>query len=134
MHKLGKLFKNQYGQAMVEMALILPILLMLCVGIMEFGRIMGSSMVINNLARDGARYGVVGHTNTEIRNKISSEHAWLDETQMRVTITPADGSRIAGNTLVVDVDYTVPLMTTFFANIVNLDTVSLSASCSMRIE
>lgn len=130
----SRLFKDQHGQAMVEMALILPILLMLCVGIFEFGRIMGSSMVINNLARDGARYGVVGHTDTEIRNLISAEHAWLDEGNMIVTITPEYGFRTTGDTLVVDIDYSVPLMTTFFANIVSTDTVSLSASCAMRVE
>lgn len=129
-----RLFKDQHGQAMVEMALILPILLMLCVGIFEFGRIMGSSMVINNLARDGARYGVVGHTDNEIRNLISAEHAWLDEANMIVTISPAYTYRTTGDTLVVDIDYSVPLMTTFFSNIVRTNTVSLSASCAMRVE
>lgn len=119
---------------MVEMALILPILLMLCVGIFEFGRIMGSSMVINNLVRDGARYGVVGHTDTEIRSLISAEHAWLDEAQMTITITPSDDSRVTGDTLIIDIDYSVPLMTSFFANIVDIDTISLSASCAMRVE
>lgn len=119
---------------MVEMALILPILLLLCLGIFEFGRIMGSFMVINNLARDGARYGVVGHTDVEITNRVLSGHAWLDETNMTVTISPSFANRNAGDSLQVNVDYSLPLMTSFFASIVNQNTVSLSARCSMRVE
>lgn len=131
---LRGLYKRQEGQAMVEMALILPILLMLCLGIFEFGRILGSSMVINNLVRDGARYGVVGHTDEEILSRLSSQHAWLDEENMTVTITPDDAARNAGDTLEVRIDYSVPLMTTFFANIIDTNTVSLSSSCAMRVE
>lgn len=131
---LKRLLKCQDAQAMVEMALILPLLLMLCLGIFEFGRILGSSMVINNLARDGARFGVVGHSDAEIMNQILSRHAWLDENNMTVIISPADVNRNAGDTLTVSIDYSAPLMTSFFASIVNENTVALSARCSMRVE
>lgn len=134
MRGFNRLIKRRDGQAMVEMALILPLLLMLCLGIFEFGRIFGSSMIINNLARDGARFGVVGHSDSEIMNQILSGHAWLDENNMTVTISPADANRNAGDNLIVSVDYSVPLMTSFFANIINENTVSLSAQCSMRVE
>ena len=134
MNFFSRLCKGQDGQAMVEMALILPILLMLCLGIFEFGRIMGSFMVINNLARDGARFGVVGHSDAEITNQVLAGHAWLDENNMTVTISPDFASRNAGEALKVDIDYSVPLMTSFFASIVNQNTVFLSAQCSMRVE
>ena len=134
MNIFKKLFKGQDGQAMVELALILPILLMLCLGIFEFGRILGSFMIINNLARDGARFGVVGHDDLEITNRVISGHAWLDENNMTVTISPSFANRNAGDALEVNVDYSVPLMTSFFASIINENTVPLSAQCSMRVE
>lgn len=134
MNIFSKLFKRHDGQAMVEMALILPILLMLCLGIFEFGRLMGSFLVINNLARGGARFGVVGHNDIEIKNQILSEHAWLDENNMTITIYPDYPSRNAGDALLVTVDYSVPLMTSFFASIIDENTVLLSARCSMRVE
>ncbi len=130
----NKLFKGQDGQAMVEMALVLPILLILCLGIFEFGRILGSFMVINNLARDGARFGVVGNNDLEITNRVFAGHAWLDEDNMTVSISPAFENRNVGDALNVSVDYSLPLMTSFFASIIDENTVSLSAQCSMRVE
>ena len=43
------------GQALVELALILPILLMLLLGIFEFGRAWNTKQVITDAAREGAR-------------------------------------------------------------------------------
>jgi Flp pilus assembly protein TadG len=54
--------KNHLGhshspaQALVEMALILPLLLMLIIGAMDFGRMFYTKMVITNAARQGASY------------------------------------------------------------------------------
>jgi hypothetical protein len=47
------------GQALVELALILPILLMLLLGIFEFGRAWNTKQVITDAAREGARLAVV---------------------------------------------------------------------------
>ena len=47
------------GQGMVEFALILPLLLLLMMGIIEFGYVFTVYTGIFNAAREGARYGVV---------------------------------------------------------------------------
>jgi Flp pilus assembly protein TadG len=47
------------GQALIEMAIALPILLALLVGIFEFARAYNIQQVITNAAREGAREGVV---------------------------------------------------------------------------
>ena len=44
------------GQALVEMAITLPILLLLVVGALEMGRMIYSYIVITNAAREGAYY------------------------------------------------------------------------------
>lgn len=44
------------GQAVVEMVLILPILLLLVVGALEFGRLFFTKIVVTNAAREGAYY------------------------------------------------------------------------------
>lgn len=44
------------GQAFVEMALILPLLLLLVVGAIELGRVYFAKIVITNAAREGAYY------------------------------------------------------------------------------
>ena len=50
---------GEAGQALVEIAIALPILLALLVGIFEFARAYNVQQVITNAAREGARQGVL---------------------------------------------------------------------------
>ena len=50
---------REAGQELVEFALILPLLLLLFLGIIEFGRAILAYNTIANAAREGARYGIV---------------------------------------------------------------------------
>jgi Flp pilus assembly protein TadG len=54
--------RGESGQALVEMALILPVLLLLVLGILEFGRAWNAKQVITDAAREGARLAVVDNT------------------------------------------------------------------------
>lgn len=47
---------NSNAQALVELALILPILMVLIVGALEFGRLWSTKIVLTNAAREGAYY------------------------------------------------------------------------------
>jgi Flp pilus assembly protein TadG len=47
----------QGGQSLVELALVLPVLLLLLVGIIEIGRFSYYSILVANAARAGAQYG-----------------------------------------------------------------------------
>lgn len=44
------------GQALVEFALILPLLLLLTLGVMDIGRLFSTKIVLTNAAREGANY------------------------------------------------------------------------------
>ncbi len=44
------------AQALIELALILPILLVLIIGALEFGRVLYTKIIITNAAREGAYY------------------------------------------------------------------------------
>ena len=70
----GHLMADQRGQAMVEMALILPVLLLLVVGMMEFARAWNAKQVLTDAAREGARLAVVddGGTPAEVRAAIEA--------------------------------------------------------------
>lgn len=46
---------------MIEMALVMPILLFLALGIVDFGRAINYWNDVNQLAADGARYAAVNH-------------------------------------------------------------------------
>lgn len=55
MSQLFKLRENEKGQAIVEFALILPILIMLILGMIEFGWLLNGKITLNSAAREGAR-------------------------------------------------------------------------------
>ena len=54
-------FRDQRGQALAEFAIVVPLLLVLLVGIVEFGSAWRSYQVLTNTAREGARMAVVAN-------------------------------------------------------------------------
>lgn len=54
--KLGRFGSNR-GAQLLEMALALPLLLILAVGILDFGTAYNLKQILNNAAREGARLG-----------------------------------------------------------------------------
>ena len=50
---------GERGQAMLEVALTLPLLLLVAVGIFEFGRAYQTWQILTNAAREGARIAVL---------------------------------------------------------------------------
>lgn len=54
-----RLRKNQRGAAAVEFAIVLPVLVMLVFGIIEFSLALYDKAVITNASREGARAGIV---------------------------------------------------------------------------
>jgi Flp pilus assembly protein TadG len=54
---------RQNGAAAVEFAIVLPLLIILLFGIIEFALILYDKAVITNASREGARAGIVSKTN-----------------------------------------------------------------------
>jgi len=128
-----KSLKNQKGQALVEFAIILPILLILVMGIFQFGMMLNTYLTIENASREGARAAIVGSSNAEIQNLIIAISPVLDPLRLTVDITPNEANRESGGTLTVKVTYnyklTVPIINSIFNNVVVLD-----GQTSMRVE
>ena len=118
---------------MVELALVLPILILLLMGTMEFGRIFHSYLVITNASREGARAGVVGVDDSGIKTKVRDVANSLALTDSQITITPGQGSRSRGVPLTVQVNYSVNLVTPVL-DLVIPNPFPLTASTTMRVE
>ena len=59
MNRLTQRIKNQKGAALVEFAIVLPLLLVLVFGMIEFSIMFYDKAVITNASREGARAGIV---------------------------------------------------------------------------
>ena len=127
------ILKNEKGQSLVEFAIILPILLLLLFGIAEFGIMLNSYLTIQNVAREGARLGIIGGSDVEITSLIRATSPNLTVADTSITITPLEVNRKSGDTLQVTVNYnyhmTIPIISSLVGNII-----ALTAQTSMRIE
>jgi hypothetical protein len=56
--------QRQGGQALVEFALVAPIFFLLLFGVIEAGRFVSYSELLNGATRDGARYAIVNGANS----------------------------------------------------------------------
>lgn len=134
MRLIQRLVSDKRGQALVELALILPILILLIMGTMEFGRIFHSYLLITNASREGARVGIVGASNDVIKNNVKDVAVSLGLTDSQISITPVDqSSRTRGAPLTIKVDYSVSLITPVLDAIVP-NPFPLTASTTMRVE
>lgn len=62
-----KRFRSQKGAALLETAITLPLVLLVCVGIFEFGRAYQTWQVLTNAAREGARAAIIiGTTDADV--------------------------------------------------------------------
>lgn len=125
--------KNKKGQALIEFAIILPIIILILMGIMEFGVMLNSYLKIENASREAARAGIVGASDVEIEALVTQVSPSLDSNNLQVTISPAEAYRVSGGTLTVTVTYNYPMITPIISNLFG-GTISLNADTSMRIE
>jgi Flp pilus assembly protein TadG len=54
--------KNQRGAALIETAITIPLILLVCVSIFEFGRAYQTWQVLTNAAREGARVAILAES------------------------------------------------------------------------
>ena len=65
---LAKKFQKPHGrknaQGMLEFALVLPVLMLMILGVIEFSRLMFAWIIIENSTRFGVRYATTGEFDT----------------------------------------------------------------------
>lgn len=90
--------ERRHGAAVVEMAVVMPIFVMVVLGIVEFGRAMMVGQMLTNSAREATRLAIVdGSSNASVRQSIRSflnKSIGVSENDLIVTIDiePASGN------------------------------------------
>lgn len=109
---------RERGAVAVEMALLLPVLVLLLLGIMEFGRAYNAQVTLTNAAREGVR--VMAITNVQSDAEIAAGNAltMLKTTSSNPTFTfttsPAATNPavcVAGRQVTVTISYTLDSLT-----------------------
>ena len=147
------LISKQKGAEIIEFALILPILLFIMFGIMEFGLVLYDKAIITNASREGARSGAVFKcpvlTANQIHAVITNYSKGLvsfsaEKAVPSVIVTPTPPSTVtncganSGTPLTVSVSYTYKFLV--FGNLFSLlapgftNPIVLSATTVMNYE
>ena len=116
------------GQSLVEMALTLPVILLMLFGIVELGRAFLIYSEVSNAAREGARYGMVHPGDSApIVEAARARVAVVPADQIAVTVSYDDGSSpiptpvatpTFGDRVVVTVTYDLALLTPLIADLI----------------
>jgi hypothetical protein len=137
---LGSKRSASRGQALVEFALVLPILLILLLGILDFGRAVAAYNSVSNAARSGARVAIVNQDLAAIEAAVESEGISLGDIEVEfdpdVNNKPAcpadDCCPQIGCIVEVRVTSSYVPATPIFSNIVG--TIDVSSATRMPIE
>ena len=106
--------RKHEGQAAVELALILPVLLLILMGLLDLGRLFYFEEALANAAREGARYGAANPDKTipEIQVRAKDEAATnIDPSALTVDVNCKPIA--SGNNRKVEVKYVFTLVTPF---------------------
>lgn len=145
---------SEQGASAVEFALVLPILLLLTFGIIEFGILLFDKAVITNASREGARLGIVyaqvganqvQKNDGEVK-KVVTDYAnglLINLGSTKQNLTPGDivispGTRASGDDLKVEVTFIYDFL--IFPNLTELvggsfnGTIPLKGTTVMRME
>jgi Flp pilus assembly protein TadG len=84
--------RDDRGAELIEMALILPVLMLIIAGIVDFGFLFQKFNVVTNAAREGARMGILpdGYGDADVRSRVRTylQDAGVDSAGSVVDIDP----------------------------------------------
>lgn len=97
------MFRNQHGShlergaAAVEMALVLPLLLLVLFGLVDFGRMYNAQMQLTQAAREAVRVKALGGTNLDAQARVAAATGGLDPVPSAAFIVVCGASDITTN-------------------------------------
>jgi Flp pilus assembly protein TadG len=132
------LLKNRKGQSLVETALVLPIILLLFCGIVDFGWILSNQLIVENGSREGARLGTVVAEQSDYKTLISSRVLAVtpeySHSGIGVTSTISNPTDPSSGDITVRITYTFQLLTPLAQTILGSQSYTVTSTCIMKAE
>lgn len=104
--------RQERGQSLVEMAIIMPLLLIIMAGVFDFGLVLHSYVVVVNAAREAAIAGAAAQmSDNQLRTLMNDELArgGIRNGTATFVIAYAKKGNPAEQNLMIDLSYAVPL-------------------------
>jgi len=121
------------AQALLEFAIIFPLLIIILFGLYEIGIALSAQQTITYAAREGARIGALTNQNNQIEAAIRTALEFMDTNSTRTTIEiipEIESTRSRGDTLTIKIEYTLPLAILYFLT----EDIVLTSQAVSRIE
>lgn len=129
---------NEKGQAMVELAITLPILLLIICAIIDFGWFFSNQLALSYCSREGARYGIVHANDADAAQHITDRVLAVapdyinDKITVAVTFSNSTSPRLGDVT--VHVEAGIVALTPVSGVFIQGETVTLASQCVMKAE
>jgi Flp pilus assembly protein TadG len=140
--------QSEHGQSLVELAITLPILVLLLLGTLDFGMAIFSYSMLRDAAQEGAFYGSFNPSNvTEIESRarnispraddeVFSSPVQLRDTNLIKVEVKALGKPCQGvkngiaNSIQVNVSYRYPILMPFIGRLIGSKTIPLTGTAT----
>jgi Flp pilus assembly protein TadG len=102
---------TERGAVAVEFALLAPVLIMILLGIMEFGRAYNVQVTLTSAAREGVRSMAINNSQTTARAATKNAAAQLSPALADTNIAFSAATCSVGSQMTVTINYSLPTMT-----------------------
>ena len=131
--------QSDTGQALTEFALVMPIVLLLLVGIIEFGRAWNVQQVMTDAAREGARQAVLANPAVTQQSVVATINAALaraaiDTTATQITLAGAAAGQGGPSDSLLVVDVQTPYQFRFLSVLINLANLGTNGVIMLRTQ
>jgi Flp pilus assembly protein TadG len=146
--KRKKTTRDERGQSLTELAIALPVLVLLLLGTLDFGMAIFSYSMLRDAAQEGAFYGSFNPTNPEeIENRARNISPRADDAifSSPVRLRDADAIKVnvrtiggacqgatngVANVIKVDVTYRYPFLMPFIGQLIGSNTIPLTGTAT----
>lgn len=125
--------RTQSGQSLAELAIVLPLLLILLLGVFDIGNGFSTYIALSNASREGSRWLTIHPDDkTGAINRVYAEAAGvgLGQNTVGVTVIPDKSSYKSGETITFQVSHDYPLL---YGAITQLPVVNFEIESTMKV-
>jgi len=129
--------RRESGQSAVELALTLPLLLLLICGMIEMGWLSSTRLVLDNITREGVRAGIVATSSsantTDVINRINEMKPDYMTGDLNITVSYSDPSSFREGDITVVTTYDLTTLTPLTSFLADDGVFHLSSTCTMKM-